>query len=117
MQNTALASDICTSRVHPAIAAALQHLATVCDYAATHDGKGFSGGDADFGHSLASQVDRLTKQQQIKALAMLRKYQNTQLQAASIELPTDLELTAWLRDLSQNHPSSPIDRFLKCCLV
>jgi len=107
MQNTALASDICTSRVHPAIAAALQHLATVCDYAATHDGKGFSGGDADFGHSLASQVDRLTKQQQIKALAMLRKYQNTQLQAASIELPTDLELTAWLRDLRPEPPVKP----------
>jgi hypothetical protein len=92
-------SFACTTHpVHPAIELALNYLAGRCNYAATRDNAGFNGADTERGHFLADCLPNLTKDQQFKAIAMLRKYQNTQLAQAAIELPTDLELAAFLRD-------------------
>jgi len=52
---------------------ALQKLAGVCNYALTHDGRGFNKPDANFGHELAKR-SRLTKRQVIAAKSMLKKY-------------------------------------------
>lgn len=60
---------------HPsALKDALCYLAGVCDYAATWDGKGFNGADADFGHKLAEQTYPLTPKQAAAARRMLQKY-------------------------------------------
>jgi len=56
----------------------IQSLAGVCDGAATLDGQGFSGFDAQFGHSLAHQSlsgRAWTVKQAAAAVKMIRKYQ------------------------------------------
>ena len=48
-------------------------IADDCDHATARDASGFSGFDADFGHSLAEQ-STLTERQDVAAKRMLRKY-------------------------------------------
>lgn len=73
------------------IAAALQYLAGVCDYANEQDGVGYNGSDTVFGHSLAekSMVYPLTENQLTAGLKMLKKY-TKQLAGAGLDLPATI---------------------------
>lgn len=77
------------------ISSALQHLASVCDYAASEDKQGFNGADAEFGHDLAEKSKQypLTPNQLHAALKMLTKYRG-QIERAGLSLPDESELPA-----------------------
>jgi SNF2 family DNA or RNA helicase len=74
---------------------AIASLANVCDHAFSEDGKGFNGRDAEFGHSLAEQIETgrsLSPNQLNAAFKMLQTYRK-QLQNMSIELPESFSAT------------------------
>lgn len=85
------------------IVTALQALAGVCDFATTHDGQGFNGVDAHFGHDLAekSMSRRLTTRQLLAARKMLQKYR-VQLAGFEIVLPANEEMQALIFEIE--HP-------------
>ena len=74
---------------------AIASLAKVCDHAFSEDGKGFNGRDAEFGHSLAEQVEagrNLSPNQLSAAFKMLQTYRK-QLQNMGIDLPESFNVT------------------------
>lgn len=74
---------------------AIKSLASVCDGAFAEDGKGFNGRDADFGHSLADQINQgrnLSPNQLNAAFKMLQTYRS-QLQGMGVELPVSFDAT------------------------
>ena len=94
MVNVLRATNTCT---HPTIKQALDHLFQRCNYAATRDNVGFNGSHTEKGHYLAS-LPELNREQHLEALKILQTYQNTQLKAIALQLPSEMELRAWLRE-------------------
>jgi hypothetical protein len=75
---------------HDVVVSALEYLAGVCDYARSFDGRGFNKPDSHLGHDLTrrAQHRKLTDDEVFAAWALCRKYVDTQLVGAGIELPT-----------------------------
>jgi SNF2 family DNA or RNA helicase len=74
---------------------AIASLANVCDHAIAEDGRGYNGRDAEFGHSLAEQIEagrNLSPNQLNAAFKMLQTYRK-QLQNMGIELPESFSAT------------------------
>lgn len=63
---------------------ALKHISSICNFATSHDAKGFNKFDASTGHELAA-LDHLTPRQMYLARKMLKKY-HKQLNAVGINL-------------------------------
>lgn len=88
---------------------AVVSLASVCDHAFSEDGKGFNGRDAEFGHSLAGQIEAgrsLSPNQLNAAFKMLQTYRK-QLQNMGIELPESFNaITAIATEVKTEKPKS-----------
>ena len=74
---------------------AIASLANVCDHAFSEDGRGYNGRDAEFGHSLAEQIESgrsLSPNQLNAAFRMLQTY-TKQLHKMGVDLPESFTAT------------------------
>ena len=91
---------------------AIASLAKVCDHAFSEDGKGFNGRDAEFGHSLAEQIEAgrtLSPNQLNAAFKMLQTYRK-QLQGMGIDLPESFSATTAIATQPKIEKPKPIGK-------